>query len=181
MYVIQSEASKHIKKLVREQKRTPSRRYHRRNPSPASYGSYANRNPARPSDLRPCNWPSSYHPIQKTETPDNKSRGYPPADLLDSDDFSESEPFDYSPSNNRYEHQTSPVQVRSNSPARQNDLNRNKEPNASSSQSIAQMQQLTTSFQEMNTKEAERYNINPNQCTEALPILNDVSKNITYL
>lgn len=180
MYAIKSEASNHIKRLVKEQKPSRTRRTRRRasqNQSTRNYGSNANRNKPEPRELsvRPCNWSSSYQPMQKTESPQNaKSCGYIPADILSSDESStiDCELFDHSPSTARHEPQANRL-------ASENNFNQNQQATASSSKSGENLQDLTT-FKKMNMKETEHYNINPSQWMEPIPFLNDVNI-ISYL
>lgn len=171
--------------MVQEQKPKNSRKssnYGYQNQSSRNYGNQYNMNKIEPrsteSSYRPSNW-SSYQPMTRT----NSMSGSMAADAkLNSDQSStETVRFDCSPSTSRHEHQTSPDQVRFTSLARNNGLNHSKEPNASSSQSIAQVQEISSSFREMNTKKVEYRNKETSQNIEAIPFLQDVISKKMFL
>lgn len=187
MYAIQSAASNHINKMVQEQNKPKksrkssnyanhhqsSRNYGNQNQSSRNYGSQYNMNKIEPwssESYCPSNW-SSYQPVQKPNSANMKSTGYIPAgSKFNSDQSSkESVRFDRSPrgspSTSHQEHETSPDHLR---------LNQSKAQNASSSQPIAQVQEMTNSFQDMNTKKSEYFIKNTSRCTEAIPFLSDV-------
>lgn len=116
--------------MVQEQKKPRKRS---RPPPPSWYqssrSSVNRKKPTIELALPPCNWSSSYRPMEKTDSPNNKHCGYMPADIYSSDDES------VEPSTDR-EHKTSNAQVRPTS---------------------------------------QHSNIKPSQCTEAIPILDDVN------
>lgn len=174
VYAIQSEASKHIDKLVKEQNKPKKTRKSTNNSSRNQSSrngrqNNMNKNEQRSSQssYRQVNL-SSYQPMPNTMSPNNNYCGYMPADAKSSSDKSSigSERFDRSPSDKWHETQTSPDQVRFTSSVRHNDLLYNKESNA--------VQEISKNFREMNTYKAEHSNKKTNQCTEAVPFLKDV-------
>lgn len=143
--------------MVQEQKKKKENKRYSKNQSSSRSGYYGNRNEHRSSDLasHPCNWSSSYQPMQRNVSPNNRSPGYMPVDaVLNSDQSSSNE--------SEHEQKTSRNEGRATSSTSHNALNQNKKPNTSSVQSIVQVKPVT-SLQKTSDKS-----------TEAIPFLEDV-------